>query len=63
MKPLGCSAMLQVSRPSRAEDAVWDAIEAAIAVGWTPERFKQEVVEAWQHLLREESKRVAEVLR
>ena len=61
-KPNGLSATLQVLKPSRAEDAIWDAVQEAIDAGMTPERFKREVMQAWMHELSEETKRVEKLL-
>ena len=53
MKPLGMRLTLQdgiglrVVHPTHAEDKVWEAVEAAIEAGWTPERFKREAASAW----------------
>ena len=60
MKPLGVSLAvnpigLSVSRPSRAEDAVWEAVEAAIEAGWSPKRFKDEAADAWRERLTDEA--------
>lgn len=58
MKPLGIvvggDALLRVTRPSRAEDAVWSAVEEARCAGWTARQMIAEVRSAWaEHLRRE----------
>ena len=55
-KPYGLTALLQVTTPNRATDAIWDAVEMAIEAGVTPLEFKREVVQAWHHALREKAK-------
>ena len=69
MKPNGISLNLsdgainmQVNRPSKTEDAIWDAVEEAIAAGWTPENFRTEAASAWCQLLRDEAEHAAKVL-
>lgn len=54
MKPPGVSLTmneygpsLRVTRPSRAEDLIWEAVQEAQAEGRTPEWFVREVREAW----------------
>jgi hypothetical protein len=55
MKPLGVNfglngrgqVALNVRKPSRTEDAVWNAVEEAHMEGWTPEQFLSEVRSAW----------------
>lgn len=64
MKPLGIvfalnedvDPVLRVRRPTPAEDAVWQAVEAAIDEGWTPERYRNEAAEAWCGRLAEDAK-------
>lgn len=61
MKPNGIEftspyPSMRVTRPSAPEDAVWDAVEKAIAAGWDARRFRLEAAEAWQHELREAAK-------
>ena len=69
MKPLGLNMgfgkdglALSVTRPTRVEDAVWEAVEEAIAAGWTPERFRNEAADAWRERLQEEAKDAAKIL-
>ncbi len=62
---LGRSAQgptLSVTPISRAEDAIWNAVEEAFDAGMTPERFKAEVVQAWKEEFSRQSKRALEVL-
>lgn len=67
MKPTGISFGLDsagdlhvgVTRSSRAEDAVWAAVEEAIDAGMTPERFKREAAQAWEETLRQRGKDAA----
>jgi len=47
---------LRVSQPSPVEDAIWTAVEEALAAGWTPQRFKSEAASAWADQLREAAK-------
>ena len=61
-KPLGMTPMMQVIRPTPIEDRIWDAVSEAIAAGMTPERFRSEVAQAWEHELREEAKHARNVL-
>jgi N-acetylglucosamine kinase-like BadF-type ATPase len=46
----------------RAADRVWDAVREAIDAGMTPERFRSEAAEAWEHHLTEDGKHAAETL-
>lgn len=69
MKPNGLniqategSVRFSVGTPSKAEDAVWDAVEAAINAGWSPQRFKDEASEAWRVSLHDEAKHAVKVL-
>lgn len=41
-----------VNRPSKVEDAIWEAVEQAIEAGWTPRQFKLEVASAWEQRFR-----------
>jgi len=61
MNPLGVSLTanpigFSVNHPSRVEDAVWEAVEAAIEAGWSPKRFKEEAAGAWRERLTDEAK-------
>jgi len=62
MKPLGITPHLRVIRPTAAEDAIWDAVAAAIEHGWSPEDFRVEAASAWEHELKEAAKHAASVL-
>ena len=68
-KPLGLSIGIgesglsfEVSMPHPVEDAIWEAVEQAIANGWTPERFKRECASAWSDRLRQDAKHAEELL-
>lgn len=63
MKPLGLDAALNVKMPSRAEDAIWEAVREAINANWTPEQFRNEVISAWQDALRDDAKHAEQVFR
>ena len=69
MKPLGMSLMmgagpiLRVTHPSPTEDKIWEAVEAAIEAGWTPERFRQESAEGWADYRRRQAEDESKVLR
>jgi hypothetical protein len=39
---------LRVSRITRTEDLLWDAVETAQAEGWDAKRFVSEAREAWE---------------
>lgn len=56
MKPYGLTYDLQVTRPTRAMDMIWDAVEQAIIEGLTPRQIKLEMAEAWEHALKEQAK-------
>jgi hypothetical protein len=56
MKPYGLTIDLQVTRPTRAEDAIWEAVKAAIAAGMTPRQFRIEAASAWEDELRQAAK-------
>ena len=69
MKPLGLGFTasesgigMSVRRPSKVEDAVWEAVEMAIQSGWTPEQFRNEIADAWREKLRDEIKHAVDVL-
>jgi len=69
MKPLGIGfgisnglPTMGVHTPSRVEDAVWDAVEEAISAGWTPAKFRREVIAAWDHELDEQKKQALKEL-
>jgi len=48
MKPLGMSCGLKVIMPSRAEDAIWNAVQEAISAGMTAKQFRNEIAQAWE---------------
>lgn len=63
MKPLGLSVtmssqgpLMGVRRPSAAEDAIWEAVKAAIGQGMTPRQFRIEAAQAWEEELTEAGK-------
>ncbi len=69
MKPLGLSIdlthagpSLGVRRPSHAEDAIWEAVKAAIAQGMTPRQFRIEAAQAWEEELTNEGQEAAKEL-
>jgi hypothetical protein len=47
---------MQVVRPTRAEDKVWDAVQEAVAEGWTAKRFLAEARDAWADALKDAAK-------
>lgn len=60
----GGALTLGVTRSDRVTDAIWEAVEEAIDCGMTPERFKREMICAWEHYRREQAKReLAELTR
>ena len=62
MKPYGLTPMFQILRPSRTEDKIWEAVQEAIVEGWSPERFKREVAQAWDEELKEQAKEAQKIL-
>jgi hypothetical protein len=62
-KPNGLDCCLKVIRPTRAEDAIWKAVEEAILSGMTPEKFLREVRESWAYEREEQKKIELEKLR
>jgi hypothetical protein len=55
-KPLGIGMTMtgfRVNPIDRVTDEVWDAVASAICANWTPERFLNEVKQAWAHELDE----------
>lgn len=56
MKPLGMNPLLQIIRPDAVQDKVWDAVEAAVDAGWTPENFMLEVRNDWSDYLSQRRK-------
>lgn len=57
----GCLT-LRVSPISKVADLIWDAVQEAILVNMTPQQFKHEVADAWQHELIENAKEAKRVL-
>ena len=47
---------MRVAQTSQTENAIWDVVEGAIREGWSPERFKKEVTEAWEYILNQQLK-------
>lgn len=47
MKPYGMNTALQIIKPTRTEDKVWEAVEEARLEGWELSRLVSEVEEAW----------------
>jgi hypothetical protein len=44
-------------------DAIWDAVEVAIAENMTPEQFRHEAADAWEQRLHDDAKHARDVLR
>lgn len=63
MKPLGMTADFRVIRPSRAEDAIWSAVEEAIAAGMSPQDFRSEAARAREHQLKQAAEHADKALR
>ena len=61
--PLKMDMMLNVITPTAVEDAIYNAVEAAIDAGWDARRFKLEAADAWEYELRKRSKWAVEELR
>ena len=47
---------LRITTPSRVEDKIWDAVEEAIAAGWTPSRLIAEAADAWTQSLTQQAR-------
>ena len=62
MKPLGVTPFLGIVHPTRAQDAIWEAVEKAIAENMTPEKFRAEVALAWAHEFKGAAKYAADIL-
>ena len=45
-----------VRKPSRVEDAIWNAVQEAIEAGWTAKQFRQEAASAWEDELGRQAK-------
>ena len=44
-------------------DGIWTAVESAILADWTPQRFKDEVSDAWEFALKEQANDAREVFK
>ena len=69
MKPLGLGLAIgangpamYVRRPSVAEDAIWEAVKAAIGQGMSARQFRIEAAQAWKEELTNEGKDAAKEL-
>jgi len=47
---------MRVITPTRAENAIWDAVETAIEEGMTLDRFRREVLDAWEQKRKDDLK-------
>ena len=56
MKPYGLTVGLQVTKPTRAMDMIWDAIEQAIDEGMTVRQVKIEMQQAWESAFNQKAK-------
>jgi hypothetical protein len=55
-KPYGLTSLLEVTRPTKSMDMIWDAVEQARLEGMTPRQIKMEMQDAWEHACKEEAK-------
>jgi len=55
-KPYGLTATLQITKPSRAMDLIWDAVEQARLEGMSVNQIKSEMRDAWEHACNEEKR-------
>ena len=55
-KPYGLTAMMQVIRPTRAEDKIYEAVQEAICANMTVTDFIREAREAWAYEQREQAR-------
>ena len=66
MKPPGIALLangtMRMRHPTQTEDAIWAAIETAIAENWTPQQFKDECADAWRHVLEDAGKEAQKVI-
>jgi hypothetical protein len=53
MKPLGLTAAFQVVKPTRAQDAIWNAVEESQDANMTVQEFISEAREAWEARLKD----------
>lgn len=55
---------LSVTQSDKVSDAIWDAVQLAIACGWDARKFKLEASQAWEEELSNQSKdAVTELMR
>jgi hypothetical protein len=47
-KPTGVTWDMRTIQANATENAIWDAVEAAIDAGWTVEQFRREAAGAWR---------------
>jgi hypothetical protein len=47
---------MKITRSSRVEDKIWDAVEEAVNAGWDAQRFIREAHDGWAHKLSEDAK-------
>ena len=52
-KPYGMTAAFQIIKPTHVEDAIWEAVEAAIFSNMTVDEFRRECASCWGMCLRE----------
>lgn len=52
----GGAVVMYATGSDRATDKLWDAVDEAITAGMTPERFKREMVAAWEHHRKQQTK-------
>lgn len=69
-KPSGISIQMTSRGPtfkttqiSGWEDNLWDAVEEARTLGITPERFKKELIQAWEESVRREGEQAKRIFR
>ena len=59
MKPSGIaltiSGGMRVTRPTKAEDLIWEAVQEAQAAGWTAKQLRIEFAEAWSESLKRQA--------
>ena len=59
-KPYGLTVGLQITKPTKAMDMIWDAIEQAIDEGMTVRQVKLEMAEAWESAFKQRAKEARE---
>jgi hypothetical protein len=62
MRPYGLTFDLQITKPTKAVDMLWDAVEQARIEGMTVRQIKSEMAQAWEHACDEEKKAAKEFL-